>query len=349
MISDIFFPLQFVYLRSQKMSIKVAVVGFGFMGQTHTGTLLQLQDTEITGIIDLKSPVEQLNTIKGNNDTVVLTPEAAAKLPWFRSWEEFIAKAGAPDAVIVALPTKFHCSAVVKALENGCHVMVEKPFATSVEEAEKMLNSARKNDRLLAVGYVVRCMPEYLHLAETLRTERLGKVHFLEMRRFAGIPGWGSWLDPEMVRHSGGTLFDLLSHDLDFVTHTLGEPEAILPRRRGRKEFMGDWLSIDLQYKGFDVVVESAFIPPVSYPFHRSFQAFFENGSLYSGEWNKVAECSGKEVKNIRLPETSPYFTEVANFINSVKQGKLQGICSGDDALITTRHCAEIRHALQED
>ena len=227
--------------------------------------------------------------------------------------------------------------------------MVEKPFATSVEEAEKMLNSARKNDRLLAVGYVVRCMPEYLHLAETLRTERLGKVHFLEMRRFAGIPGWGSWLDPEMVRHSGGTLFDLLSHDLDFVTHTLGEPEAILPRRRGRKEFMGDWLSIDLQYKGFDVVVESAFIPPVSYPFHRSFQAFFENGSLYSGEWNKVAECSGKEVKNIRLPETSPYFTEVANFINSVKQGKLQGICSGDDALITTRHCAEIRHALQED
>lgn len=331
------------------MSIKVAVVGFGFMGQTHTGTLLQLQDTEITGIIDLRSPVEQLNTIKGNNDTVVLTPEAAAKLPWFRSWEEFIAKAGAPDAVIVALPTKFHCSAVVKALENGCHVMVEKPFATSVEEAEKMLNSARKNDRLLAVGYVVRCMPEYLHLAETLRTERLGKVHFLEMRRFAGIPGWGSWLDPEMVRHSGGTLFDLLSHDLDFVTHTLGEPEAILPRRRGRKEFMGDWLSIDLQYKGFDVVVESAFIPPVSYPFHRSFQAFFENGSLYSGEWNKVAECSGKEVKNIRLPETSPYFTEVANFINSVKQGKLQGICSGDDALITTRHCAEIRHALQED
>ena len=331
------------------MSIKVAVAGFGFMGQTHTGTLLQLPGITITGIIDLNDPVEQLKTIKGNNDTVVLTPEAAAKLPWFRSWEEFIAQAGVPDAVIISLPTRFHCSAVVKALESGAHVMVEKPFATTVAEAEKMIDAARKNDRLLAVGYVVRCMPEYLHLAEALRSERLGKVHFLEMRRFAGIPGWGSWLDPETIRHSGGTLFDLLSHDLDFVTHTLGEPEAVLPRRRGRKEFKGDWLSVDLQYKGFDVVVESAFIPPVSYPFHRSFQAFFENGSLYSGEWNKVSECSGKEVKSVQLEEVSPYYVEVANFINSVKKGKLEGICSGDDALITTRHCAAIRRALQED
>ena len=331
------------------MTVKTAIVGFGFMGQTHAGTLFQLPDTEITGVIDLKSPVEQLNSIRGNNDTVTLSPEAAEQLPWFRSWEEFIDKAGAPDAVIVALPTKFHCSAVVKALESNCHVMVEKPFATTMPEAEKMIAAAREHNKLLAVGYVVRCMPEYLHLAEALQSGRLGKTHFLEMRRFAGIPGWGSWLDPETVRHSGGTLFDLLSHDLDFVTHTLGEPESITPCRRGRKDFRGDWLSLELKYPDFDVLIESAFLPPVSYPFHRSFQALFEEGSIYSGQWNKSFECRGKEVKEVLLEETSPYFTEVANFIDSVRKGRLEGICSGEEALITTRHCDRIRHELGED
>ena len=307
------------------MTIKTAIIGFGFMGQTHAGTLLQLPDTEITGIIDLKSPVEQLNSIKGNNDTVILSQESAEKLPWFQSWEEFTAKAGVPDAVIVALPTKFHCNAVVKALESGCHVMVEKPFATTVAEAEAMLSAAEKNDRLLTVGYVVRCMPEYKYLAEALRSGRMGKVQFLEMRRFAGIPGWGSWLDPETVRHSGGTLFDLLSHDLDFVTHTLGEPEKFVPHRRGGKDFRGDWLSVELQYPGFEVLVESAFVPPVSYPFHRSFQAFFENGSLYSGAWNKASECCGKEIKEVELEEISPYYTEVENYINSVRNNRIEG------------------------
>ena len=331
------------------MTIKTAVIGFGFMGQTHTGTLLQLPECEITGVVDLKSPVEQLKSIKGNNDTVILSEEAAAQLPWYPSWEELTAQAGVPDAVIVALPTKFHCSAVVKALESGSHVMVEKPFATSVAEAETMISAAQKHQKLLAVGYVVRCMPEYLHLAEALRSHRLGQTRFLEMRRFAGIPGWGSWLDPETVRHSGGTLFDLLSHDLDFVTHTLGEPDRIIPCRRGRKEFRGDWLSVELQYPDFDVVVESAFVPPVSYPFHRSFQAFFDNGSLYSGAWNKVSECCGKEIKEIGLEEISPYFTEVAHFINSVKNNKLEGICSGEEALLTTQHCAAIRRMLNEE
>ena len=331
------------------MSIKTAIIGFGFMGQTHAGTLLQMPDCEITGVIDLKSPVEQLTSIKGNNDTVILSEDAAARLPWFRSWEEFVAQAGVPDAAIVALPTRFHCSSVVKALESGAHVMVEKPFATSVAEAETMLAAAQKYGKLLAVGYVVRCMPEYLYLAETLKSCRLGKTRFLEMRRFAGIPGWGSWLDPETVRHSGGTLFDLLSHDLDFVTHTLGEPVRFTPCRRGRKEFRGDWLSIELEYPDFDVVVESAFIPPVSYPFHRSFQAFFDNGSLYSGAWNKVSECCGKEIKEIGLEEISPYFTEVKHFINSVKNNKIEGICSGEEALLTTKHCAEIRRMLNEE
>ena len=73
------------------------------------------------------------------------------------------------------------------------------------------------------------------------------------------------------------------------------------------------------------------------------------NGSLYSGAWNKASECCGKEIKEVELEEISPYYTEVENFINSVRNNRIDGICSGADALLTTRHCAALRTLLGED
>ena len=334
--------------KEKYMSLKIAIIGFGFMGQTHAGSLLRIPGTEITGVVDFNDPVEQLKSIKGNNDAVTITVEEASKLPWYKSWEELVSKAGTPDAVIVALPTRFHCSAVVQALASGCHVMVEKPFATSVAECEKMIAAAEKAGKLLAVGYVVRCFAEYNALKESVQKGKFGKLNFLEMRRFAGIPGWGSWLDPEVVRHSGGTLFDLLSHDLDFALHMLGAPMAVKASRRGKENFKGDWLSVELDYKEFNVLIESAFIPPVSYPFHQSFQAFFETGSLYSGAPGTLTECIGREAKTAELPAVSPYYQELVNFVNAVKSGDTSGICTGKDALVTIEHCAKIRQLLEE-
>ena len=329
--------------------MKVAIVGFGFMGQTHAGSLLNIPDTEITGVVDLNDPVEQLKSIKGNNDAVTITVEQAQKLPWYKSWDELVSKAGVPDAAIVALPTRFHCSAVVTALESGCHVMVEKPFATRVDECKKMIAAAEKAGKLLSVGYVVRCFAEYNALKGALHKADFGKLTFLEMRRFAGIPGWGSWLDPEVVRHSGGTLFDLLSHDLDFALHMLGTPAEIKATRRGKKDFKGDWLSVELDYKDFNVLIESAFVPPVSYPFHQTFQAFFEKGSLYSGAPGTLTECAGKEAKKVELPPVSPYYQELVNFVNAVRSGDHTGVCTAKEALVTIEHCAKIRQILGEE
>jgi predicted dehydrogenase len=158
------------------MSIKAAIIGFGFMGQTHAGNLLRIPGVEISGVVDLNSPVDQLKSIKGNNDAVTITLDEAARLPWFKSWEELITQNGAPDIAIVALPTRFHCSAVVTALESGCHVMVEKPFATSVDECKTMIAAAEKAGKILSVGYVVRCFAEYNAFVENIKAEERGAV-----------------------------------------------------------------------------------------------------------------------------------------------------------------------------
>ena len=331
------------------MCTKIAIIGFGFMGQTHAGNLLRIPDVEITGVVDFNDPVEQLRSIKGNNDAVTITPEEAARLPWYKTWDELLTKAGKPDAVIVAVPTRFHCSAVTAALENGCHVMVEKPFATSVAECQQMIDTAEKNGKILSVGYVVRCFAEYNTMRDTVRSGSMGKLQFMEMRRFAGIPGWGSWLDPEVIRHSGGTLFDLLSHDLDFALYTLGKPASLRAQRRGGNTFKGDWLSVELDYNDFTVLIESAFVPPVSYPFHQTFQVFFEAGSLYSGAPGTLTVCREKEAQKADLPEVSPYSQEAVNFVNAVRSGSTENICTGKDALVTIEYCAQIRRLLGEE
>lgn len=331
------------------MSTKIAIIGFGFMGQTHAGNLLNIPDVEITGVVDLNNPVEQLRSIKGNNDAVTITVEEAARLPWYKTWDELLARAGKPDAVIVALPTRFHCSAVTTALESGCHVMVEKPFATSVAECQQMIDAAERNGKILAVGYVVRCFAEYNAMKEMVHSGKMGKLQFMEMRRFAGIPGWGSWLDPEVIRHSGGTLFDLLSHDLDFTLYALGKPASLRAVRRGGSNFKGDWLSVELDYKEFTVLIESAFVPPVSYPFHQTFQVFFEAGSLYSGAPGTLTICQNKETQKADLPEVSPYYQEAVNFVNALRSEATENICTGKDALVTIEHCAQIRKLLGEE
>ena len=181
------------------MKQRVLVIGFGFMGQTHAGNLLKNPNAELAGIVDPCDPVERLQTIKGNKATVSITPEAAARVPHYRSMEDAFRSCNA-DAVMIALPTKLHYDSVMQSLERGYHVMVEKPFSIDCAECEKMTRKANEKNRILAVGYVVRHMREYEILRQTVQSNRLGKLKYMSLCRYTGIPAWGNWNDPEFIK-----------------------------------------------------------------------------------------------------------------------------------------------------
>jgi predicted dehydrogenase len=118
------------------------------------------------------------------------------------------------DAAIVAVPTAAHRSVVEPALEAGLDVLVEKPIATSVPEAEKLLAQARERGRLIQVGHL-----EWFNAAMRAVVSRLDRPRFVEAHRLGPFPARST--DIDVVR-------DLMIHDLDIVQRLVGEePEQI--------------------------------------------------------------------------------------------------------------------------
>jgi len=328
------------------MRLRFLVIGFGFMGQTHAGNLLRNPRAELAGIVDPCSPFERLASVRGNRDTVRLTPEEIRDVPHYPSMEKALAESGA-DAAIIALPTKLHCDAVVRSLEHGCHVLVEKPFAIQLEECAKMCALAKAKGKVLAVGYVVREMKEYQRLRETVRDNRLGKLTFLSMSRITGMPAWGNWRDPEFIKASGGALFDLVSHDLDFARCCLGEPGEILADPVLCREFHGNMIQAVLRYPGCDVKVEGGFVSPSTFPFRRSYTAYFEKGTLLSDAPGDCREITEEGIRTEFFADDNPYDTEVDHFISAVQTGDISGICTGEDACRSIQCCHRIAGQLQ--
>lgn len=327
------------------MKIKVLVAGFGFMGQTHAGSLLKMPDVKLAGIIDPADLAERLTVITGNCATERITREELADIPHFSTLDEALENTDA-DAAIIALPTKLHHDAVIKCLDAGLHVFVEKPLAVSLAEGENMVKTADRNEKMLATGYVVRRMKEYMFLKETIGSGRLGKLQYLKMSRITGVPAWGNWSDPEFIRTSGGALFDLLSHDIDFACSCLGEPQRIESvKTPGNPQ--SQMISAFLHFRDADVSVEGGFITPSTFPFSCTFTACFENGTLNRTTPGKVTEYQkNNTIEHDFLPD-NPYFTELENFINCLKNNTPDELfCSGSDAYNTILRCHEIARVI---
>ena len=338
----------FMLMRNTKekqmvMQKKVWVCGFGFMGQTHAGNLLKIPGVTLAGIIDPCDIRERLSGIRGNQETVRIAWEDVADIPHYRSFQEAREKSEA-DILVIALPTKLHFQAVMDALKGGLDVFVEKPFSVSLTECELMNRTAAEHNRIIAVGQCVRFMREYAFLSETIRSGRLGELKFLKLNRITGFPDWGNWREPEFVKASGGALFDLLLHDVDYLRFCLGEPSSISAASRFTAEGVS-MISAGFDYPGVHVSVEGGFVMPSSFPFQRSFSAFFERGSLNSSLPGKVEEFSENGRKEYDFSPDDPYYTEMAQFIDAVRSGDSSGICTGADAARTVACCRKIASA----
>jgi len=163
------------------------VIGVGQLGRHHARLLAGLPDGALVGVFDLNR--QRAEEIAATVQTSVLTDLAA--LP------------GQVDAVTVAAPTASHASIAQPLLERGVPVLVEKPLARSVEEADLLIAAAARGGATLAVGHTERFNPAVQAARPLLRHPRFIEVHRL------GTFSERS-LDIDVV-------FDLMIHDLDVV------------------------------------------------------------------------------------------------------------------------------------
>jgi predicted dehydrogenase len=182
--------------------VRVAVVGVGHMGTFHTEKVRALaargEAVELVGVADRDADrvaeVSRRLGVPGSSDSSGLFERA--------------------DAAIVAVPTAHHFEVVGAALAAGLDVLVEKPIAASLEEAEALLEQARRGGRVLQVGHL-----EWYNSAMRAIAPRLDRPRFVEAHRLG--PFRGRATDVDVVR-------DLMIHDIDIVQRLVGaEPERV--------------------------------------------------------------------------------------------------------------------------
>jgi predicted dehydrogenase len=179
---------------SNNNRIRVAVVGAGEFGRNHARVYRELPGADLVGIYD-KNP-ERAKQIAAEFQTKM-----------FSSLEDL---RGQVDAASVAVPTVDHASVGCQLLELGLDVLVEKPMASDLAEADALIAAAKKFSRVLQVGHVERFNPAVIAVQPILNRPLFFEVHRL------GVFTPRS-LDVDVI-------FDLMIHDLDILLTYVNEP-----------------------------------------------------------------------------------------------------------------------------
>ena len=169
------------------------------MGRNHARVCGELEGVELVGIADA-------------NREACARVAKQQRVPTFADVSELIA-AASPDAVIVATPTKTHHAVARAAIDAGAHVLVEKPIAATVAEAEDLVLAARQNKVKLAVGHIERYNPAVRELTRRLREHAAGRIFKVIARRLGPFP-------PRI--QDVGVVVDLATHDLNIMEHVVG-------------------------------------------------------------------------------------------------------------------------------
>jgi predicted dehydrogenase len=178
--------------------IKIAIVGLGVMGRSHARVLDDLDQAELVAVCD------------PTDDAVAWAKKR--RLSCYRSHHDLF-KRELLDAVTVAVPTRFHLEIGLAAIENGLHVLMEKPIATDLDEARQLVSAAKSHGTLLAIGHVERFNPAVREFKKRLDNGELGRIFQVHSRRQGPFPS--------RVRDVGAVI-DLATHDLDVMRYLLG-------------------------------------------------------------------------------------------------------------------------------
>jgi predicted dehydrogenase len=174
--------------------IDVGVVGIGHLGSFHARAYQQLPEARLVGIYDADGE-------KAHQQADKLGVTAAADL------DQLLAMT---SAVSVAVPTSAHHRIATRCLQAGVHVLLEKPIATTLEEADDLIQQAQKADLILQVGHIERFNPAFLALSDM----RLRPV-FIESHRLAPFTPRGADV---------AVILDLMIHDIDLVLALVNLP-----------------------------------------------------------------------------------------------------------------------------
>ena len=309
------------------MAVRVAVVGLGAMGTTHFKAYGEFAGARVVAVCD---PQERRLAGDWSAAACNLDTGGARRtdLAGIKTCVNFAAVLADPDVDLVDLcvPTFLHAEMTIAALEAGKHVFCEKPMARTSALARRMIRTAARCGRRLAIGHCLRFWPEYLALWEMIDSGRYGPVRTAHFVRLSSRPqwSWNHWLqDPG---RSGSAALDLHIHDADVVRWFFGAPGKVTAS--AALDPAGGVAHIVTTYhysKGPVVTAEGRWDLPEPFPFRMGATLVFERAAV---EFNSAQSptltvydgASGK-VEHPAVAAANAYAEELRYFVECIAAG----------------------------
>ncbi|MCX7705909.1 MAG: Gfo/Idh/MocA family oxidoreductase [bacterium] len=316
--------------------VRVAIIGAGFMGSMHAEVYSQLPNVKIAAIVDQRG--EKAKSLA----------EKYGAIPYLEIGQ-VLAK---PEISIVdiCLPTFLHKEYVIKAAEAGKDIVCEKPIALTLDDAQEMVRTCYQKKVRFMVAHVIRFWPEYAFVKRNYDQGRFGKLITITCTRLSPKPTWGwqNWLlDKE---RSGGALFDLHIHDVDYILYLCGQKPISL-YSRGTFSSEEGYIHVFTTYNfpdGMTAFAEGGWDMTSNFPFEMKFIAQFEKAvvdfdsassptlTVYYADGRidrPQLERKTSQVSGGNISDLGGYFFELNYFIDHVVHNKEFQVITPEDAV----------------
>ncbi len=299
----------------ETQNIKTAVIGVGSLGQHHARNFAELSKKgkgKFIGVCDVNE--ENARNIAEKNDC-----------GYFTDWRDLLNKV---EAVSIVTPTETHCEIACAFLEKGVHVLVEKPIARTLAEADKMIAAAEKSGAKLMVGHLERYNPAMVALRP-----HVTKPLYFEIHRVSPFPNRA--LDVDVV-------LDVMIHDLDAISWLVGESVKVSEIRavgipvisdkvdaaNARIEFEnGAVANITASRIGTEKIRKTRFYQTNSYVVLDYATKF---ASITSLAPNAIHPLLGISVNRLEINDVEPLHAEIEAFLDSVLQDETPPVTAQD-------------------
>jgi predicted dehydrogenase len=315
--------------------VRIGIIGIGFMGKTHYEAAKSLHGGSVTAICtrDPKKLAGDWTSIQGNFGG----SGGVEDLSHVKRYSDIVQMLADPaiDLVDICLPTALHKDVTIRAFEAGKHVLLEKPIAVRLEDADEMVAAAKRAGRKFFVGQVLRFWPEFAYIKQLMESGEYGNLLAANFKRIISEPTWGdNWF--ANLETSGGPGIDLHIHDSDFVNYLFGMPDKVYSRGVLVGERYAQYLTTNYIYDAKDVTItaQSGAIAMKGRPFEHGYDVYFEKATVqYNSTWG-APMCVVLEdgITQPSLPAGDAFTREIQYAVDAIADDTEPTRLSGESA-----------------
>lgn len=291
-------------------TVNVGVIGVGAMGYNHARVYYMIEEANLKAVSDVTqrtlSKVSKKYKCEGYLDYKEILED-----------EEI-------EVVSICVPTTHHYNVVMDAIEAGKHILVEKPIAFTLKEAEEMVKAAHEKGVILATGHVERFNPAVQKAKELLENDVIGDIVSASAKRVGPFP-------PRIK--DVGVSIDLAIHDLDIMYSLIDEPVKQVYATMGsilEKCEYEDHAEIMTQFEnGVTGILEVNWLTPYKL---RQLEITGTDGIISLDYIKQSIEVKGKFAQDINIKHEEPLKEEIKSFLNSVVKNETPEI-TGEDGI----------------